>query len=155
MAEARAISRSFQDPAARPAWYRYSLPIVATAVIVLIRLGLENILGSQARFILFVLLAALCAYLAGWKSGVLAIIRRVNRGVTHVLRSEHPDLLGQHASVLFSKEDREAGFPLKELETAARQGKASDERWLFREDGSKFWTSGYLIQLRDGHGNSS
>jgi signal transduction histidine kinase len=42
--------------------------------------------------------------------------------------------------------------PAKELVTADRDGRASDERWHLRKDGSRFYCSGVMVSLRHGRG---
>ena len=54
---------------------------------------------------------------------------------------------------IFTEEDRTAGLPEKERATAARRGKAADERWHVRKDGSRFWSSGVMTALRGPDGS--
>ncbi len=46
--------------------------------------------------------------------------------------------------IIFTDEDRAAGVPEKEMETAKTEGRAVDERWHQRKDGSKFFMSGIM-----------
>lgn len=59
------------------------------------------------------------------------------------------EALGQPSSLLFTPEDRAAGAAEAELKTAMEAGKASDDRWLVRRDGSRVWISGVTTALRD------
>ena len=52
--------------------------------------------------------------------------------------------------VLFTPEDREAGEPEAEARVALRDGRAADERWHMRKDGSRFYASGVLTPLGEG-----
>ena len=52
----------------------------------------------------------------------------------------------------FTPEDREAGRPAEEMRRALENGRANDERWHLRQDGSRFWASGELMPLRDADG---
>lgn len=61
-------------------------------------------------------------------------------------------IVGNPADVIFTPEDREAGVPAKEMETAAREGRAEDKRWHMREDGSQFFADGVMVPLRDDDG---
>jgi PAS domain S-box-containing protein len=61
------------------------------------------------------------------------------------------DIIGQHAEVLFTPEDRAAGVPAEEMRQALETGKGDDERWHIRKDGSRFFASGIVTPLRDGH----
>jgi two-component system CheB/CheR fusion protein len=59
---------------------------------------------------------------------------------------------GQHTRILFTEGDRLAGVPEKEMMIAGAQGRAHDDRWHVRKDGSSFFASGTLFPLRDGSG---
>ena len=52
--------------------------------------------------------------------------------------------------MLFTAEDRERGVPEMEIECARKTGKAEDERWHVRKDGSQFFASGVMQPLADG-----
>jgi signal transduction histidine kinase len=56
---------------------------------------------------------------------------------------------GTLAHEIFVPPDRKAGVPEVELQTAAEQGRAEDERWHLRKDGTRFWASGVMIALRE------
>jgi PAS domain S-box-containing protein len=62
--------------------------------------------------------------------------------------SEH-EMLGACADVIFTAEDRAAGAPERERAGARAEGRALDERWHRRKDGSRFWGSGLLMPLKD------
>ena len=51
-------------------------------------------------------------------------------------------------AVFFVPEDRESGEFERELAGALRDGRADDERWHIRKDGSRFRASGTLTALR-------
>jgi PAS domain S-box-containing protein len=75
-----------------------------------------------------------------------------NPGVGHLLGYEEAEWVGRHGSIIFTPEDRERGADKQEMETAAREGRALDERRHVRKDGSRFWSSGLLMALPDGEG---
>ena len=56
------------------------------------------------------------------------------------------DVLGRELNDIFTQEDCDAGIPRLELETAARMGRAADERWHVRKDGSRFWGLGAVTR---------
>ena len=62
------------------------------------------------------------------------------------------EILGRPADILFTPEDRAAGAPEEETGTALREGRAADERWHLRKDGTRFFASGVLTPL--GHGGA-
>ncbi len=62
--------------------------------------------------------------------------------------SEH-EILGQQFGVVFPPEDRVALVPEQEIASAAARGRATDERWHIRKDGSRFFASGALAPIFD------
>ena len=53
-------------------------------------------------------------------------------------------------AIIFTPEDRAAGVPAVEMEQARTNGRAADERWHLRKDGTRFFMSGVMVPLRDG-----
>jgi two-component system cell cycle sensor histidine kinase/response regulator CckA len=72
-----------------------------------------------------------------------------NQGVERVLGYSEREFVGLPCWRLFPVPARAARVPEIELETAAREGQASDDRWMVRKDGSEFWASGITTALRD------
>ncbi|MFN8469126.1 MAG: PAS domain-containing protein [Caldilineaceae bacterium] len=60
------------------------------------------------------------------------------------------EVLGQPGALIFTPEDRAAGVPAAEMEEARTNGRAADERWHLRKDGTRFFMSGVMVPLRDG-----
>ncbi|HYH68529.1 MAG TPA: PAS domain S-box protein [Urbifossiella sp.] len=60
------------------------------------------------------------------------------------------EILGRSADILFTPEDRAAGVPEQEVGTAQRDGRAADERFHLRKDGTRFYASGVMTPLTDG-----
>lgn len=75
-----------------------------------------------------------------------------NPGVERILGYSETEWLGQHVSVIFTREDRACDVPANEIETAERVGKAPDTRWLLRKDGRKIFVEGTLVALRGSGG---
>ncbi|MFL6282989.1 MAG: PAS domain S-box protein, partial [Pyrinomonadaceae bacterium] len=75
-----------------------------------------------------------------------------NPGVLRLLGYEEGEWVGRHASIIFTPEDLERGKHVVEMETAAREGRAEDNRWHVRKDGTRFWANGMLMPLRDAAG---
>jgi PAS domain S-box-containing protein len=75
-----------------------------------------------------------------------------NAGAERILGYAEPEIVGREVSCLFTPEDQARGAPAQELITAERDGRAGDDRWHVRKDGSRFWASGVLSSLRDGSG---
>ncbi|HYC46244.1 MAG TPA: PAS domain-containing sensor histidine kinase [Burkholderiales bacterium] len=62
------------------------------------------------------------------------------------------DLIGQAVHRLFTPEDVQEGVPDYELHVASRSADMSNDRWLMRADGSRFWAMGSTTALRDDAG---
>ena len=77
------------------------------------------------------------------------IVTNWNAGAQHILGHTDAEIVGKDASKLFTLEDRARDVPSKELATAAMNGRAEDERWHMRRDGSRFWASGVVTPVRD------
>jgi len=75
-----------------------------------------------------------------------------NEGVKRLTGYDETEFLGLHASVLFTPEDRALGEVERELETAVNEGRSSDDRWLVRKNGSRFWAAGITTRLNDDGG---
>ena len=75
-----------------------------------------------------------------------------NAGARHLLGWREAEALGQNRRLIYTPEDREAGAPEAEMQLALAKGRAADERWHVRKDGSRFWSSGALLPLRDDAG---
>ena len=56
-----------------------------------------------------------------------------NSGAEQLFGYPEHEVLGQHFGVLFPPEDRAGGVPEQEIATAAARGRATDERWHFRQ----------------------
>ena len=72
-----------------------------------------------------------------------------NAGARNLLGWEETEALGMDGRLLFTPEDRECGAPEAEMAQAREAGRAEDERWHLRQDGSRFWGSGLMMPLRD------
>ncbi len=70
-----------------------------------------------------------------------------NRGAEHLLGWSEHEVLGQVADIFFIPEDRVKDDPEREADQARQQGRAENERWHVRRDGSRFWGSGLMYPL--------
>ncbi len=75
-----------------------------------------------------------------------------NSGAQRIKNYTAEEILGQHFSRFYTKEDAEAGLPAKVLHTAATTGHFEGEGWRVRKDGSRFWSSVVITPLRDEDG---
>ena len=74
-------------------------------------------------------------------------------GATHLFDRDAEEMVGQSFSRLFTPEDVEKGIPEPELAIAREVGKAEDDRWQVRADGSRLWVTGMSVALRDENGD--
>ena len=79
--------------------------------------------------------------ITGWNSGAEAM--------TGYLPGE---AIGDSADIIFVEEDRAAGVPQREAQQALTEGRAADERWHQRKNGTRFWGSGVMTVMRDVEG---
>jgi two-component system CheB/CheR fusion protein len=75
-----------------------------------------------------------------------------NAGAQRIMGFGASDVLGYPLHAIFTPEDCAAGIPRLELETALRAGRAADERWHIRKDGSRFWGLGAVTPIRASNG---
>ena len=75
-----------------------------------------------------------------------------NPGAQSLFGFTPEEALGQLEDIIFTPEDRASGAPRQEMETARRDGKAFDERYHIRKDGSRLYVSGVQSPLYTGNG---
>jgi two-component system CheB/CheR fusion protein len=73
-----------------------------------------------------------------------------NKGAETLFGYSADEMQGQSTERLFVPEDVAAGVPQDELRRAREDGRAEDERWHQRKDGSRFFCSGVTTPLRNG-----
>jgi PAS domain S-box-containing protein len=62
------------------------------------------------------------------------------------------EVVGEHFSKFYTREDRTAGLPARVLEIAAREGRFEGEGWRVRKDGSRFWAMVVVDAIRNTEG---
>ena len=75
-----------------------------------------------------------------------------NEGVHRVIGFGESEFSGIDFRRLFTPEDVATEAPEREMRTAAERGSASDDRWMMRKDGSRFFASGTTSAVRDDAG---
>jgi two-component system CheB/CheR fusion protein len=75
------------------------------------------------------------------------------RGAEHIFGFAAEEMVGENAIRLFNREDIERGAAHHEMQVARTAGRAEDDRWHVRKDGTRFWGSGVLFALHDRAGN--
>lgn len=76
-------------------------------------------------------------------------ITKWNSGAERLLGYTEAEAIGRLAHLIFTPEDNAQGRADYEMQTALVQGRAEDERWHLRKDGSRFWASGFMMPLLD------
>jgi formate hydrogenlyase transcriptional activator len=71
-----------------------------------------------------------------------------NSGAERIKGYRAEEILGQHFSRFYPREDIERGKPEHELEVASAEGRYEDEGWRIRKDGSRFWANVIITALR-------
>jgi PAS domain S-box-containing protein len=77
-----------------------------------------------------------------------------NPGAERLTGYPADEMMGSTADVIFTPEGRAAGAPEREAQTAITEGRATDERWHMRRDGSRFWGSGSMMAMRGAGGEA-
>jgi len=70
-----------------------------------------------------------------------------NPGAANIFGYDEAEILGQPYEMLFTPEDVMRGVPIKEMRLARKSGRASNERWQTRKDGTRFFASGVMAPL--------
>ncbi|KQP26533.1 PAS domain S-box protein [Methylobacterium sp. Leaf100] len=71
-----------------------------------------------------------------------------NIGAQRILGWSEAEMRGVAADRIFVPEDRARDTPAREMRLAREMGRASDERWHLRKDGSRFWAMGEMMPLK-------
>jgi PAS domain S-box-containing protein len=62
------------------------------------------------------------------------------------------EIIGEHFSRFYTKEDLARDLPARALSIAAREGKFESEGWRVRKDGTRFWAHVVLDRITDARG---
>jgi PAS domain S-box-containing protein len=80
------------------------------------------------------------------------IITNWNSGAERIKGYRAEEIIGQHFSRLYTREDRENGLPHRALTIATRDRRFEAEGWRVRKDGSPFWANVVIDAIYDGAG---
>jgi PAS domain S-box-containing protein len=72
-----------------------------------------------------------------------------NHGAERLFLSERATLAGRHIHEIFTDRDQAAGIDWLERAVASADAVSEDDRWHLRVDGTRFWSSGALIPIKD------
>ena len=71
-----------------------------------------------------------------------------NEGAERILGWSEAEIIGQSSRAFFTPEDVAQGRMEAEMREAAETGRATDERYHMRRDGSRFYAQGLMMPLR-------
>ncbi len=77
------------------------------------------------------------------------IITSWNSGVEQLLGYSEKEWIGQHASIIFTPQERALEVCESEMHLAQTTGSATDIRWHRHKDGTEFFANGFMNALRD------
>lgn len=80
------------------------------------------------------------------------VVRTWNTGARLLKGYTADEIIGQHFSVFYPQESRDAKLPEHELSAARENGRYEDEGWRVRKDGSRFWASVIFTAMVDANG---
>ncbi len=75
------------------------------------------------------------------------IINSWSSGSTLIFGYETEEVIGESFDLIFTEEDLKNGIPKKEIETAIKEGRATDNRWHIAKDKSLFYAYGLVFPL--------
>jgi PAS domain S-box-containing protein len=96
----------------------------------------ELVLESAADFAIFT--ADLDGIITSW-----------NGAAERTMGWSEAEAIGQHACMIFTPDEQAKDAWNLEMEQAQATGRAMDERWHRRKDGSRFWGAGSMTRLED------
>jgi PAS domain S-box-containing protein len=80
-------------------------------------------------------------------------VRRWNKGAEQIKLYREEEILGKHFSIFYMPEDISSHLPEKLMNSAAEMGRAVQEGWRKRKDGSRFWANVTITALHDDQNN--
>jgi two-component system sensor kinase FixL len=75
-----------------------------------------------------------------------------NTGAERIKGWSEQEVLGQHFSIFYPKDEALAGKPTADLERAERDGRLDEESWRVRKDGTEFLASVTITALKNAQG---
>ena len=75
-----------------------------------------------------------------------------NRVAERIKGYTEDEIMGRHFSCFYPPVDIERNKPQRQLEIAAAKGRAEDEGWRVRKNGSRFWANVVIESIRDNQG---
>ncbi|MFS2036677.1 PAS domain S-box protein [Polaromonas sp. CT11-55] len=80
------------------------------------------------------------------------IIQSWNTGAQILKGYTAAEAIGRHFRMFYRPEELAIGMPENELRTALEKGRAEEEGWRVRKDGTRFWANVVITAIRDAEG---
>jgi osomolarity two-component system sensor histidine kinase TcsA len=80
------------------------------------------------------------------------IVTHWNESARRLNGYEEKEIVGQHFSIFYTKEDREKRKPELEVDAVTRLGRVEDESYRVRKDGTMYWANVVITAIRDESG---
>lgn len=109
----------------------------------------KKLIESEARYRLLVDGVHDCANLMLDQNGY---VKTWNQGAERLKGYTADQIIGQHFSIFYPPDALAAGTPEAELVHAREHGRAEDEGWRVRKDGSQFWARVNITTIYDDKG---
>ncbi|HUO33362.1 MAG TPA: sigma 54-interacting transcriptional regulator [Candidatus Acidoferrum sp.] len=77
------------------------------------------------------------------------LVKSWNVGAERMKGYAANEIIGKHFSCFYTQEDLDRGRPEELLRQAREHGRAEDEGWRVRKDGSRFWANVVITCIRD------
>lgn len=109
----------------------------------------ESLLQSERRF--RILVDGVTDY-AIYMLDPSGVVTNWNAGAERLKGYAAEEIVGQHFSKFYTREERAKGTPLRVLEAAVQNGRYEGEGWRVRKDGSRFWASVVVTPIHNDAG---
>jgi PAS domain S-box-containing protein len=106
-------------------------------------------MGQPAKEELFELIIDSAEGIAIFTIDPSGMVTSWNVGAERLFGWPEAEILSLPGDLIFTAEDRSSQVPERERLQATEQGRAQDERWHQRKNGSRFWASGLLMPLKN------
>ena len=73
-------------------------------------------------------------------------------GSVKIFGYETDEVIGEPFDIIFCEDDRKSGIPKREIETALKEGRSTDNRWHITKDKSLFYANGLVFPLTGSDG---
>src|SRR5450755_2116303 len=109
----------------------------------------KKLIESEARYRLLVDGVTDCANLMLDQNGY---VKTWNQGAERLKGYTADEIIGRHFSIFYPPDALAAGTPEAELVHARKHGRAEDEGWRVRKDGSQFWARVCITTIYENKG---